>query len=247
MRCEVYYVVNRVYRAALCKNNVWRSGHSLIVNASEMLTFPDASYANNAVHDLPTRSNVEICTSKRFYKLIGITPEQIHYAAEHGDANQYIELDDVDNEPIDTKSYIGLACNLDQTYHTELINETLRVLRDLDHLYHLWLERESQLRPELKLAEDQINDELHYAEFNALNIVKGYQSYKRIHDARVNRRRAKNEIFVYGMFQTVINDEINNAVRNAIASIEGLQFRKYAPRNSWPDTTQELKGEVIDE
>lgn len=68
----------------------------------------------------------------------------------------------------------------------------------------------------------------HAAEFYNLNAAQGYQIYKMLHDARVQRREFKDELQKIELLLGTSMRSMN--MENLEKSIKGMDSRKYSPR-----------------
>lgn len=88
--------------------------------------------------------------------------------------------------------------------------------------------RKQELNSELSIADLEIQDIQHAAEFYELNAAQGYKIYKLLHDVRIRRRKIKNELAVIDSFLSAsINSDRMEHVKN---NINGLSNRTYTPR-----------------
>lgn len=86
--------------------------------------------------------------------------------------------------------------------------------------------RKDYLVNELTMVELELSDIAHAAEFYELNASQGYKLYKMLHDARVRRRKIKDELNLCTTFMGCSIKGIDNVCRQA----EGYKSRAYAPR-----------------
>lgn len=106
------------------------------------------------------------------------------------------------------------------------INEVTDLLKDLSlFLSH----RKEELSLVVRATDKQIVDIEHEAEFNKYNVCDGYKCYKKLHDIRVKRREAKDELEQIG-YLSGINVISPNSVIQAMKCIDGMGGRKYRPR-----------------
>ena len=90
----------------------------------------------------------------------------------------------------------------------------------------------------VKATDKQIVDIEHEAEFNKYNVCDGYKCYKKLHDIRVKRREAKDELEQIG-YLSGINVISPNSVIQAMKCIDGMDGRKYRPRYEEEDGNAE--------
>ena len=106
------------------------------------------------------------------------------------------------------------------------LQEVTDLLKDLSlFLSH----RKEELSLVVKATNKQIVDIEHEAEFNKYNVCDGYKCYKKLHDIRVKRREAKDELAQIG-YLSGINVISPNSVIQAMKCIDGMDGRKYRPR-----------------
>jgi len=90
------------------------------------------------------------------------------------------------------------------------------------------IEYEKYLLAELSKTDLAIVDIEHAAEFQNLNVVKGYKLYKLLQEKRIRRRHIKNEI---EGTRIVMSNKMTAYASDAISkSIAKLDEKKYAPR-----------------
>lgn len=108
------------------------------------------------------------------------------------------------------------------------IEELKKSINDLsDKLTTLYGNKEWLLQEESRL-DLQINDIMHYIEFQDFNACDGYKLSKILKELRLQRRKVKNELELIKIFSV---QTCNNIARgNTINSITGLEDKKYAPR-----------------
>ena len=92
-------------------------------------------------------------------------------------------------------------------------------------------ERRSMAPEELRRIENQILDERHYAENNALNVRDGYAVYKRLHDLYVKRRQLKDELNFLMMASTAFTGLSVEKISQAINFIREQDSRVYNLRD----------------
>lgn len=88
--------------------------------------------------------------------------------------------------------------------------------------------KKTKLNCQLSEIDKEICDIMHIAEFNELNVVQGYKVYKTLHDARLKRRKIKDNIEKINILQsTGLTADFSSSVSK---KIEGLYNRSYTPR-----------------
>ena len=106
------------------------------------------------------------------------------------------------------------------------LQEVTDLLKDLS----LFLSyRKRVLNKLMSDSDKQIVDIEHEAECNKYNVCDGYKCYKKLHDIRVKRREAKDELEQIG-YLSGINVISPNSVIQAMKCIDGMDGRKYRPR-----------------
>lgn len=138
----------------------------------------------------------------------------------------------------DPKVLLVPSANLDETFYTPFITETVNMLERMADLIERLETTRTERQTQLGALDRQTQDELHYIEFSRLSAPKGYKAYKRLHEIRVERRRVKNEWQVANMLQGKLNQELLVSIHQYLAAIDGLKNRCYEPRCSWPETTE---------
>lgn len=88
--------------------------------------------------------------------------------------------------------------------------------------------RKAYLCEQIHNVDLEIVDIEHAAEFYNLNAAQGYKLYRMLHDARVERRKLKDELERINMFlgTSIGSDKMENLKK----SIMGLDNRQYTPR-----------------
>ncbi len=104
------------------------------------------------------------------------------------------------------------------------------VINQITTLSQLIKERTKYLADEVSECDKRLQDIEHEAEFNIYNVVDGYRVYKQMHDVRIQRRKAKDELQILGIMNvTTMNDQ---SIKNLGKAIKGLDSRKYTPRST---------------
>lgn len=88
--------------------------------------------------------------------------------------------------------------------------------------------RAAYLNEQIRQVDLSIVDIEHAAEFYNLNAAQGYELYKMLHDARIRRRKLKNEMDKIHYF--LGSKTSSGGMENLKKSIAGLDNRKYRPR-----------------
>ena len=105
------------------------------------------------------------------------------------------------------------------------IKENVSIIQDF--YSQLAIQRQHYTK-ELEIAEKELVDIEHAAEFFKLNAVQGYKLYKMMHDARVKRRKAKDALAI---IEYILDDGPEGMMEgNTIRRIEGIDNREYRPR-----------------
>ena len=92
--------------------------------------------------------------------------------------------------------------------------------------------RIKELYDNLSGVDKEVNDLLHFMEFNTFDAYKGYLAYKQMHDTLLRRRKIKDEKDVVISIKSCLPDENRLAgVVNRMDTLEQrLEKRKYTPR-----------------
>lgn len=77
-------------------------------------------------------------------------------------------------------------------------------------------------------AEAQIFDIEHAAEFNKLNASQGFKLYKKLHDARVMRRKCKDALATLSFLEEVLTEGLIRC--QASKQMDSFKHRKFVPR-----------------
>lgn len=94
----------------------------------------------------------------------------------------------------------------------------------LRHVYAQKIVAEQQLQE----VEKEILDIEHAAEFYNLNAASGYKIYKMLHEARLKRRKYKDQLMIIEIIMDGNIGDISNGI--TAKRIKGLNNRKYRPR-----------------
>ena len=89
-------------------------------------------------------------------------------------------------------------------------------------------ERRCYLNFVLKKIELNIIDIEHAAEFYELSASQGYKIYKLLHEARIERRKVKDELEIINLLSDTAINSIS--LNNLKGKVVGLDNRKYRPR-----------------
>ena len=147
-----------------------------------------------------------------------------------------IQDDDLDTDPHDE----GISCqaNVQETVETPLICEAEDLLSSLIAFIERVNTAKDGLPGELKSIDQILQDELHFSEFEKLNVVEGYKAWQRIHEARIERRRIKNEIEIVDLLASAFGSLSEPALQNIIYHIDRMKDRRYHPRSDQYPTTK---------
>lgn len=107
----------------------------------------------------------------------------------------------------------------------EYILESVRRFEDMMILLR---SQQKLIEQERNHTDAQIFDIEHIAEFSVLSAPKAYKVYKKLHDARVRRRKCKNSLDALQYISEVISPDIYS--RKMSKSLEGLMNRTFTPR-----------------
>lgn len=185
-----------------------------------------------------TNSQTESAESKSMELESIVYPPMIHTNS----LSQIVKNDDTDelldeSEGQDVESVIGVAANAEKTLETPFISEARELLKKMLALKQELKTLEQSLPSEMIQVNKTMQDELHFAEFEQLNVVEGYRSWLRIHNCRITRRRIKNESEVALYLEAILNLVSEEKLKTAITRIEKMNERKYRPRtNDYPTT-----------
>ena len=100
-----------------------------------------------------------------------------------------------------------------------------------------WAQEKPELGDRLHKLEQAICDELHFVEFMDLDGRRAYNSYKRLHQYRLERRLVKNEQDVLTILTQTLGctpERLGDLAKKALNCINGCKNRRYAPRTTWP-------------
>lgn len=117
------------------------------------------------------------------------------------------------------------------------MEDTLDLLERAAVLADRWAQEKPELEGRLHKLEQSICDELHFVEFMDLDGHRAYNSYKRLHHYRLERRLAKNEQEVLNILAQTLGytpERLGDLAKKALNCINGCKNRRYAPRATWP-------------
>ena len=123
------------------------------------------------------------------------------------------------------------------TWDTPLMEDTIDLLERAAALADRWAEEEPDLGDRLHKLEQAICDELHFVEFMDLDGRRAYNSYKRLHQYRLERRLVKNEQDVLTILTQTLGctpERLGDLAKKALNCINGCKNRRYSPRTTWP-------------
>lgn len=127
--------------------------------------------------------------------------------------------------------------SLAATWKTPLMEDTLDLLERAAVLADRWAQEKPKLEGQLHRLEQSICDELHFVEFMDLDGRRAYNSYKRLHQYRLERRLVKNEQDVLTILTQTLGygpEQLGDFAKKALSSINGCKNRRYTPRATWP-------------
>lgn len=110
----------------------------------------------------------------------------------------------------------------------ELECDILDKIKEISEFTRELEERKLYLMEKIQIANLDIVDIEHAAEFYTLNASQGYKLYKMLHDVRVERRKYKNELQKINL--TLGTSIKSKNIDNLEKSIAGLENKKYRPR-----------------
>lgn len=127
--------------------------------------------------------------------------------------------------------------SLAATWETPLMEDTIDLLEQAAALADRWAQEKPKLGDRLHKLEQAICDELHFVEFMDLDGRRAYNSYKRLHQYRLERRLVKNEQDVLTILTQTLGctpERLGDLAKKALNCINGCKNRRYSPRTTWP-------------
>ena len=124
----------------------------------------------------------------------------------------------------ETKLSAAMFTETDMMDFEHLIEEVSR----FEDVIITLMDAKSRIKEILKVADLEILDIEHIAEFSVLNAPKAYKVYKRLHDARKLRRQCKNCLSAIGYLSPLYNDYMEGKYYSK--TLAGLTTRQYEPR-----------------
>lgn len=131
----------------------------------------------------------------------------------------------VDSEKVDEVKDFG-QINLD-----ELVLDISYLCGEMERFesFVLFITQQTKaIHSKLARVEEEVFDIEHAAEFYTLNARDGYFLYKRLHDARITRRKCKDALSAIEYISDVVSTGLKE--KRATRRISGLNGREYAPR-----------------
>lgn len=119
----------------------------------------------------------------------------------------------------------GKNVDVDQEDDDEIFVGIEEKMRDIEELYTRMKKQATLASAKLAKCDRQIEDILHAIEFQQLNVVKGYNAYKRLHELRVIRRKYKDQIFIANSVTSSFGKPIQEGLLSK--QLGGLDGRKY--------------------
>lgn len=139
--------------------------------------------------------------------------------------NYYLEEYEIVDE--NTKNQVSIILNTDT-------DKTLKDMAEVIKKFESYMQSISSFKQILSIQlsniDKEIEDILHDCEFNSYNASKGYLVYKKMHDARVKRRKIKNYLEAIGYLESMTGKDY--IAQNGSKSILGMLERKYSLRTN---------------
>ena len=107
---------------------------------------------------------------------------------------------------------------------SDIENQIVHLLMCAEQL----LSKKEALYEQQSNIDTEVSDLQHYIEQRDLNAYQGYLVYKRLQSTLVRRRTIKDELMVLSIIEECRMD--TGSITTAIARLEGMNTRKYAPR-----------------
>lgn len=235
-----HYLVKKKQKLLLTEDNSWIDLSRPFASTLLPKVFLSAESAKAAQKRMRESNKIGIYNDTTLYTVFGVHPEELlsRKKAEAKDAPdkqvpQEAALSDAEQYAAPESS--GLSANIEKTMNTPLITDLEDTLACLIALFDRLSAAEDALPTEKNQVERILQDELHFSEFEQLNIVEGYQAWRRIHDARIERRRIKNETEVVQIAKQLFDGFDTEPLQKALNLIESMRHRSYAPRSdSYP-------------
>lgn len=116
-------------------------------------------------------------------------------------------------------------------FNNVYIDETLDMTKRLNQIYEQSKEISLYYPKILSEIDGQIQDELHYVEFNKLNIFKAHKLAKKLHKLRIKRRNIKDKINTANWLLGALDDERVGLINNVAFKLDELGDRRYYIRD----------------
>lgn len=131
-----------------------------------------------------------------------------------------------DNSIIDTTSPVDI--DNDKLENKINIEDLQKALLEVSAQINLLKDNKKVFADKLSELDKEIDDILHFIEFNNFSACNGYKLCKALKELRLNRRKMKDNLEIIGVLEshTLTNVSLGHT-NNAIAGLDG---RKYTPR-----------------
>lgn len=245
-----HYLVNKSQWLLLAEDDMWIDLHKPFASNKKPKIFLTVEDAKNAIMTMRSKNKIGIYSDDTLYQVFGVLPETFFLKEDPSDLEspvmtfeeaeaQESEEDEREEQYFTSENGI-LSSNIEKTVNTPLITDFEDLLASMIALFDRFTMTKRELPVEFTHVNQTMQDELHFSEFEQLNVVEGYQAWRRIHDARVERRRIKNEMQVVKMAEELFNGFGTADLQEVLNRIDGMRHRQYSPRTDHYPNRQKL-------
>lgn len=254
-----FYLAKKKQCALLAEDGSWIDLRQPLTTKVRPRRFASVDAAKSTKKNLKETNKIGIYTDVTLYQVFGIRPDELIFrndpSSNHEgspvvcqeeqdeeivgeEEDEILEFDGVSRETGENPSEKGVSTvnpNVETTMNTPLITDLEDILASMIALFDRLSAAEKELPMEDRHVNQIMQDELHFSEFEHLNVVEGYQAWLRIHNARIERRRIKNESEVVALANDLFGGFDTTPLQKALNRIEAMRHRSYAPRSdSYP-------------
>lgn len=163
-------------------------------------------------------------------KIINITQEQPTQAPPIKE--QPTQAPPIKNKKIKTQNMEDLArIKKELRFNKVFIDETIEMTKRVNQIYEMSKEISIYYPKILSEIDGQIQDELHYVEFNKLNMFKAHKVTRKLHKLRIKRRNLKDKIDTANWVLGALNDVCVGELNHVAFKLDELGERRYFIRD----------------
>lgn len=248
---NAFYLVKKSQWQILADDDTWMDFRNPSNINKNPKVFASVDDARDAEKKMKESNKIGIYNEDTFKKVFGVFLEafciknsydismQDTPSIQENASDELLDEEQVDEQYTSSEND-GLSANIKKTVDTPLITDFEDLLERMIALFDRLASAKEALPGELVHSNQTLQDELHFSEFEQLNVVEGYQAWRRIHDARVERRRIKNEMEVVKMAEDLFDGFETSDLQTVLNRIDAIRHRKYNPRTDHYPNRQKL-------